>query len=175
MSNQHTEIVPMFLDSEFLITELAVLAYFTHKITLPFLYFVKVTSQKQLLQMFPQVFNDPKEGRMDTLKDYVIDYPHVKVQKPTADIEEKILQKMCFDAAEVLDRQAVREYSFGCYKEKSARARQLHLFSKDNLADLPTNNLDAEHHLSVFGQTSAYEVCDCTRTPLHTPKTLETC
>ena len=59
---------------------------------------------------------------------------------------------MCIDAAEVLDRQAGREYGFGSYKEKPARASQLHLLSKDNLADLPTNNLDAECHLSVFGR-----------------------
>ena len=121
-----------------MITELAVLAYFTHKITLPFLYFVEVSSQVQLLQMFPQLFNDLKEGKMDTLKDYVIDHPHVKVQKPTTDIEEKILQKMYIDAAEVLDGQAGREYGFGSYKKKPARASQLHLLSKDNLADLPT-------------------------------------
>ena len=107
LSNQHIEIVHMFLNSEFLTTELAVLAYFTHKITLPFLYFVEVSSQAQLLQMFPQLFNDLKEGRMDILKDYVINYPHVKVQKPTADIEEKILQKMCIDATEVLNRKLV--------------------------------------------------------------------
>ena len=48
---------------------------------------------------------------MGTLKDYVTDYPHVKVQKPTADIKEKILQRMCMDAVEVLDRQAGR-YGF---------------------------------------------------------------
>ena len=138
LSNKHIEIVRMFLDSEFLITELVVLAYFTHKITLPFLYFVEVSSQVQLLQMFPQLFNDLKEGKMDTLKDYVIDHPHVKVQKPTTDIEEKILQKMYIDAAEVLDGQAGREYGFGSYKKKPARASQLHLLSKDNLADLPT-------------------------------------
>ena len=101
--------------------------------------------------MFLQLFNDLKEGRMCTLKDYVIDYPHVKVQKPTGDIEEKILQKMCIDAAEVLDRQAGREYGFGSYKEKPAHASQLHLLSKDNLVDISTN-LDAEHHLSVFGR-----------------------
>ena len=53
---------------EFLITELAVLACITHKITLPFLCFVEVSSQLQL-QMFPHLFNDLKEGRMDTLKD----------------------------------------------------------------------------------------------------------
>ena len=57
---------------------------------------------------------------------------------------------MCIDAAEVLDRQAGREYSFGSYKEKPAHASQLHLLSKDNLADLSTN-LGAEHFL-VFGR-----------------------
>jgi hypothetical protein len=41
LSNQHIEIVRMFLDTEFLITELQVIAYFTHVITLPFLYFVE--------------------------------------------------------------------------------------------------------------------------------------
>ena len=59
---------------------------------------------------------------------------------------------MCIDAAEVLDRQAGRQYGFGSYKEKPAHASQLHLLSKDNLADLPTNNLDAERYLSVFGR-----------------------
>ena len=103
----------MLLDSEFLITELAVPICFTRKITLQFSSFVEVSSQVQLLQMFPQLHNDLKERRMDTLKDYVIDYPHVKVQKSTADIEEKILQKMCIDAAAVLDRQAGGEYGFG--------------------------------------------------------------
>ena len=116
------------------------------------MYFAEVSSQVQLPQMFPQLFKDLKEGRMDTLKDYVIDYPHVKVQKPTADIDEKILQKMYIDAAEVLDRQAGREYGFSSYKEKPARASQLLLLSKDNLTDLPTNNLDAERHLSVFSR-----------------------
>ena len=77
MSNQHIEIVCMFLDSQFLITELAALAYFTHKITLPFFYFVEVSSLVQLLQMFPHIFNDLKEGRMNTFKDYVTDCLHV--------------------------------------------------------------------------------------------------
>ena len=144
----------MLLDSEFLITELAVPICFTRKITLQFSYFVEVSSQVQLLQMFPQLHNDLKERRMDTLKDYVIDYPHVKVQKSTADIEEKILQKMCIDAAAVLDRQAGGEYRFGSYKEKPAPApaSQVHLLSKDDLSDLPKNNLDAESLLSGFGR-----------------------
>ena len=58
---------------------------------------------------------------------YVIDYAHVKVQKPAAYIEEKILQKICVDAAEVLDRQAGRKYDFSSYKEKPAHANHLML------------------------------------------------
>ena len=134
-----------------LIKEPADLAYFTHKITLPFLYFVEVSSQAQLVQIFPQLFNDLNEGRMDTLKDCVINYPHIKDQKLAADIEEKILQKMCIDATKVLGRQAGRECSFGSYKGKPTCASQLHLLSKDDLAVLPTNNVDAEH-FSVFGR-----------------------
>ena len=70
LSKQHIEIVRMFLDSEFLITELQVLAYFTHVVTLPFLYFVEVNSQNELLEMFPRLFNDLKRGTIDALKEY---------------------------------------------------------------------------------------------------------
>ena len=38
LSNLHTEIVQLFLDSELLSTELLCLAYFTHKISLPLLF-----------------------------------------------------------------------------------------------------------------------------------------
>ena len=56
---------------------------------------------------------------------------------------------MCIDVAEVLDRQAGGEYVLGSYKEKPACGNQLHLLCKDDLADLPTNNLHAEPHLCV--------------------------
>ena len=85
LSTQH------FYRLDFLVPELAALIYFTHKITVPFLYFVEVSSQEKLLQILPQLFNDLKEGRMDTLKDYIIDSPYVKFHKPTADTVEKIL------------------------------------------------------------------------------------
>ena len=44
-------------------------------------------------------------------------------------------------------------------------------------ADKQTRNYDTEcsnHHIYIY-QASAYEAWDRTRTPLHTPKTLETC
>ena len=151
LNNQHVEIVRMFLDSEFLITELSTLAYFTHKITLPFLYFVEVNSQEDLLKMFPQLYTDLKVGNMDTLKDYIIEYPHVKVHAPTADVSSRILNKMCLEAATVLDRQAGREYGFG-ELQLPVRATQLHLLTAEERKGLSTNNLDAERHLTVMGR-----------------------
>ena len=59
---------------------------------------------------------------------------------------------MCIDAVDVVDREAGREYGFNSYKEKPGHAGQLHLQpSKDDLADLSTNNLDGEHHFPAFG------------------------
>ena len=43
-SNQHTEIVRMFLDSEFFSTELSALSCFTHKVTLPFVYCFEIST-----------------------------------------------------------------------------------------------------------------------------------
>ena len=70
LRNQHNEIVRMFLNSKFLISKVQVLAYFTHTVTLPFLYFVKVNSQNGLLKMFPDLFSDLKGSTIDTLKEY---------------------------------------------------------------------------------------------------------
>ena len=43
LTSQHIEIVLMFLDSEFFITELSVLAFLTHKVSLPLLKFVEIS------------------------------------------------------------------------------------------------------------------------------------
>ena len=79
LSNQHVEVVKLLLDSEFLVTELEALTYFTHKVTLPFLHFVEVSSQKDLLKVFPKLYKDLSIGIMNTLDAYVVHYPHIKV------------------------------------------------------------------------------------------------
>ena len=66
LSNQHIEAVCLFLDSEFFLTELSVLAYFTHKVSLPLLHSVQV-STLELLKILPQLYTDLKAGKMDTL------------------------------------------------------------------------------------------------------------
>ena len=85
----------MFLDSEFLLTELQVLAYFTHTITLPFLYFIEVNSNEELLKIFPRLFTDLKAGGLETLIDYRVEYPHVKASElqVAGDLPKKLLKK----------------------------------------------------------------------------------
>ena len=154
LSNQHIKIVKTFLDSEFLITELEVLAYFTHTVTLPFLYFVEVNSNEDLLKIFPHLFQDLKVGGMETLVAYRVEYPHVKVNAPTSEAAHKLLKRMCIDAADVFERQAGREYGFGAQvtSNDEPRATQIHLLTEEEREGLPSHNLDAERHLSVFGK-----------------------
>ena len=71
LNNQHVEIVRLLLDSVFLLTELELLAFFTHKITLPFLHFVEVAQQQELLTIFPQLYEDLKLAKLDTLNEYI--------------------------------------------------------------------------------------------------------
>ena len=82
-------------------------------ITLPFLYFVEVCTQEDLLEMFPRLYDDLTCGKLDTLQDYIIHYPHVKVNKPSSDLELKILNMMVSATADVFSLQCGREYGFG--------------------------------------------------------------
>ena len=59
---------------------------------------------------------------------------------------------MCKGAAAVLERQAGREYGFVKFSDEPARAAQLHLLTQEDRSDIPTNNLESEPNLSVFGK-----------------------
>ena len=156
LSNQHVAVVKLLLDSEFIVTELEALSYFTHKVTLPFLHFVEVSSQENLLQVFPELYKDLSSGKMNTLDAYVVHYPHNKVLKPTSDLCSKILNKMCLHAAQVFDRQTGREYGFGNFRlSNPSRATELHLLTNEELAGQPTDNLEYERHLAGFGKRAA--------------------
>ena len=119
LSNQHIGIVRMFLDSEFFSTELSVLAYFTHKITLPFLYCIEISTQEELLSIFPKLYADLNEMKMDTLDRFLIQYRHAKVRKPLTETERNLFDLMCIEAAKVLLRQCGREYRFALAEDDS--------------------------------------------------------
>ena len=93
---------------------------------------------------------------MNTLDAYAVHHPHNKVLKPTSDLCFKILNKMCLHAAQVFDRQTGKEYEFGNFRLSNLpRATELHLLTNEELAGLPTNNLESERHLAGFGKHAA--------------------
>ena len=63
LANEHTEIVHMFVDSEFCITELFDLACFTHKVSLSLLNFVEISLQPDISKVFPQFYMDLVDGK----------------------------------------------------------------------------------------------------------------
>ena len=72
-SNQLVEACKIYISIEIFLTQLEVLAYFTHHVTFPFLHLVEKSTQVQLLSTFPKLYNDLKEGKTNTLKDFVVD------------------------------------------------------------------------------------------------------
>ena len=61
------------------------------------------------------------------------------------------ISSICLDPPNALDRQASGGCSFDSNKERPVQESQLNLMSKNDLANLPSNNLDAkQHHRSVF-------------------------
>ena len=122
LTNQHIEIVRMFLDSEFFITELSVLAFFIRGTT----------------EGFP----------MDSLEQYLVKYRHIVVSPPTNETETLLLEPMCLNASKSM-LQCGREYGF-TDKNEPARATQLNLLTAEELNQLPTNNIPSERILSAF-------------------------
>ena len=62
----------LYVECEFFLTELHVLAYFTHKVTLSLFNWVETSDQSQLLQIFPKLYEDLSDRKMDTLKDFLV-------------------------------------------------------------------------------------------------------
>ena len=62
----------LYLSCEFFPTELKVLAFFTHKVTLPFLNCVEISDQETLLTVLPQLYKDLKDGNIDTLVRFLV-------------------------------------------------------------------------------------------------------
>ena len=149
-TNLLVEACKLYLECDFFVTELKLLAYFTYKVTLPYLYFVEISDQQKLLDMLPRLHKDLQEGRMDRLKDYVIPYHHVVVQEPNSLLERKVLRLMCIDAAAGMQMKCGRKYGFAEEDATSRAAAQLFLLTTDELFGVPTNNLICERDLGKF-------------------------
>ena len=77
------------MKSEIFLTELEVLAYFTHLVTFPYLNCIEISSQAELLTIFHKLYSDLKEGKMDTLRNFVFEMRPVPVKRPTNELGMK--------------------------------------------------------------------------------------
>ena len=73
-------IVRLFLDCEFFITEPFVLVDFTYEVSLPLLNFVEISSQPDLLKVFSQLYVDLVDGKMETLREFFVEYRHIQIE-----------------------------------------------------------------------------------------------
>ena len=87
-SNLLAQVCKIHLDCELFLTELQLLAYFTKKITLPFLNCVEKCSQEQLLEILLLLYLDSFAETPNTLEEYQVQYKHVIVEDLTNQIQK---------------------------------------------------------------------------------------
>ena len=76
----------LYLDCEFIIIGLKVLAWFTYCITLPFLNMTQVCTQNDLVDTLPRLHADMQQKKTDMLSEYTVLYSF-QVQKPETPVE----------------------------------------------------------------------------------------
>ena len=124
-----------------LLTKLSVLLYFTHKVTLPLLNLVEINSQKDVVRIFPKLYTDLKEDKLDTLNDHKVIYRHVPVKAPTNETEHLKLEGCALMLLNLCCCSVEGSTVFLKLLNVEARATLLHFFSSPELENLPTNNI----------------------------------
>ena len=144
----------MLLDSDLLITELNVLAYFTYKISLPLLNTVEIATHEDLCQIFPKLHQDLLNGSMETLSLYSVNYCHIYIKVPDSELEIELLKEMCHDAAKTIELQCGREYGLGCHSDAVPRATEIHKLSEEERKNLEKSNI-----IGVFDHRAVVAKC----------------
>ena len=157
-TNQLVESCRIYLASELFITELRCLSFFNHYVTFPFLNCVECSSQEELLQILPKLYDELIEKRTDTLKKFVVSVHGMPIPEVSTEVEKEIVNLMCTSAAEAILRQCGREYGFSKIEEP-LRATDLSLLSSQELKELPTNNCISERDLSRFDKEAGVSRC----------------
>ena len=91
----------LYLESEYIVAAMRALANFTHKVTMPYLNFVEKSDQNGLVNKLKELWLDLKEGKMDTMKEFHVEWTHVnmKAMQPTSRLDHHLLEQMCQLAA----------------------------------------------------------------------------
>ena len=145
-SNQLVQACRLYLDIPYIEIALRCVAWFTYKVTLPFLNMCELENPHKLLELLPKLHDDLKRANMDTLKNYQVDYSFDLVE-PVTNLEKFILEHFCMQGASDIQRQRGREFGFSKEGEKP-RCTDLTTVDNVQLSKLPTHNLICERDLS---------------------------
>ena len=118
---------------------------------MPFLNCVELSDQNDLVSILKKLYEDLKDGKLDTLKDFHVTWTHIDMQKlvPSSPFDHYLLDIMCKNAAEGILMQCGCEYWLN---DKTApRATQIHELTPEQRENIPTENIESERYLAKFG------------------------
>ena len=148
-TNQLVQTRNLYSNLDYVLVSLKCVAWFTSKVTLPFLNMCELLNASELLEVLPKLALDLANNNYETLNNYHVDYSF-PVKEPTSPLAKYILKSFAEQASSDLNRQRGREYGFGEYYENGGkgRATDLSKLDKDVLVKLDVENLDTERDLS---------------------------
>jgi hypothetical protein len=134
----------VYIDNEFLLSCFAALANFNYHVTFPYFYFCEKATQELALDVFPRLQKDLECKKVDTLKDFAVNFSF-HVREMETEIETAIMDQFCIQASRDFKLQKGREYGFN--DEQNERATDLTRLSARELEGLPLNNMVCERDL----------------------------
>lgn len=151
LDNSLIKACKIYLNCEYIQSALTILAYFTYKVTMPYLNCIEKSNQKDLVTILPKLYKELLKGNCNVLSDYHIEWTHVHMKNhiPETDFEKYMLKELCHVAAEGIKLQCAREYWGDSQMHK--RATEIFNLSDSEIKSLPTENLETERYLAKFG------------------------
>ena len=101
----------LYINTDFIIVELQCLAWFTRKVTMPFLDMCEIKKHSELLIILPQLKNDLEEVKLTTLSEYEVDYSF-DVHQPQSPLRKNMVAEFYKKESIDLTTQRGREYGF---------------------------------------------------------------
>ena len=123
-----------------------------YTITMPFLNCAEQCDQNALLPVLKQLYEDLKQGKMDTLTKYGVPWTHINMEnlKPVTTLNYLILEKMCKEAAKGVHLLCAREYWEYWEEGEEASATAHHKLTEEEQKNFLTENLVCERYLARF-------------------------
>ena len=93
-TNNLVQTFNLYMNKDFIIVALQCLAWFTRKVTMPFLNMCEIKKHSELLIILPQLKNDLQEVKLTTLSKYEVDYSF-HVHEPQLPLGKYIVVEFC--------------------------------------------------------------------------------